>query len=185
MAVWYRQGQKQVWRNITASKKVIYWANEDIDLPTQDEDAIQWWGVSANVRKMEGRKNEVILSNYDLTYLDIGFGNRYGDHYGVYQNWRTMYKFNPRIPNVNVIGGETAMWSEIVNVHAYDQKVVQRSALLGERLWNDHIDIDKDLRNIATRLVAHSQRLRARGYKVWPVTVGLWEKDMSICFPDS
>lgn len=131
---------------------------------------------------MKGRKNEVILSNYDLTYLDIGFGNRYGDHYSVYQNWRTMYKFNPRIETVNVIGGETCMWSEIANQYVFDQKVVQRSSLLGERLWNDKIDINVDLLNIATRLNVHSKRLRARGFKVWPVTVGLCEKQMDICF---
>lgn len=42
---------------------------------------------------MVGRKNEVILSNYDLTYLDIGFGNFYGDKYSTYQSWRKMYAF--------------------------------------------------------------------------------------------
>jgi len=53
-----------------------------------------------------GRKNEVILSNYDLTYLDKGFGEYDGffaDFY--YQNWRKMYNFQPRIDTVNVIGG--------------------------------------------------------------------------------
>ena len=93
LAIYFRQKQKAAWRTISAKKKVIYWANEEIDLPLQDEDVIQWWGVSSNVKKMVGRKNEVILSNYDLTYLDIGFGNFYGNKYGTYQGWRKMYNF--------------------------------------------------------------------------------------------
>ena len=68
----FRQREKKLWRSIS-QKKVIYWANEDIDLPLEDDDIIQWWGVSSNVDRMAGRKNPVILANYDLTYLDIGF----------------------------------------------------------------------------------------------------------------
>jgi hexosaminidase len=93
LSVYFRERQKKLWRTISPKKKVIYWANEDIDIPMENEDVIQWWGVSANVNRMAGRKNEVILSNYDLTYLDIGFGNFYGNTYGVYQDWRKMYKF--------------------------------------------------------------------------------------------
>ena len=37
-----------------------------------------------NFYSNSGRPNEVILSNYDLTYLDTGFGGRYGGNYGVY-----------------------------------------------------------------------------------------------------
>jgi hypothetical protein len=41
--------------------------------PLEDDDIIQWWGVSSNVDRMAGRKNPVILANYDLAYLDIGY----------------------------------------------------------------------------------------------------------------
>lgn len=47
----------------------------------QDDDVIQWWGVSDNVDNLIGRPNEVILSNYDLTYLDVGFGEVLGYDY--------------------------------------------------------------------------------------------------------
>lgn len=118
LAIDFRQRQKKLWRTLS-KKKVIYWANEDIDLPLEDDDVIQWWGVSTNVAKMAGRKNQVILSNYDLTYLDIGFGNYYGRDYSVYQHWRKMYTFNPRVANVNVIGGETCMWNEIGSPYTF------------------------------------------------------------------
>lgn len=70
-----------------------------------DDDIIHWWGVSSNVNKLAGRKNEVILSNYDLTYLDLGFGGGAGTGYGHFLSWRDMYNFNPVVNNVNVIGG--------------------------------------------------------------------------------
>jgi len=75
------------------------------------------------------------------------------------------------------------MWSEEVTPFNFDQKVYLRTTVLAERLWHEKIDINKSLNNIATRLTAQAKRLRARGFKVAPVTVGLCEeKDMSICF---
>jgi hypothetical protein len=132
-----------------------------------------------------GRKNEVILSNYDLTYLDKGFGEYDGffaDFY--YQNWRKMYSFEPAIETVNVIGGEVCMWDEVGNQHTHEQKVILRANVLAERLWNHGVERDEKLLNIATRLSAQARRLRSRGLKVSPVTVQLCEdQDMSICFP--
>lgn len=143
---------------------------------------IHWWGVSTNVNKLVGRKNQVILSNYDVTYLDIGFGNYYGGIYGTYQHWRKAYSFEPRVKDVNVIGGASCMWNEISNKQTFEQKVVQRASVIGERLWNADVDIKTKLHNVATRLIAHADRLRQRGLKVWPVTVGVCETDSSICF---
>ncbi len=112
LTVDYRLNQKKLFRDkISPTKKVIYWANEDIDLPVMDEDVIHWWGDQANQNRLSGRKSEVILSNYDLVYLDTGFNNMYGVNYGVYKNWRVMYSFDPVIPNANVIGGTTCMWN--------------------------------------------------------------------------
>lgn len=119
LSIYFRQKQKKLWRTISPKKKVIYWANEDIDLPVEEDDVIHWWGVSANVNKLAGRKNQVILSNYDLTYLDIGFGNWKGRSYGSYEDWRKAYSFEPRVNNVNVIGGAACMWNEIGSPYTF------------------------------------------------------------------
>ena len=111
LQIYYRERQKRNWRKITSTKKAIYWANEQIDLPVESDDVIQWWGITKNVDALKGRKNQIILSNTDLLYLDHGFGNRYGHDFGSYTQWREMYGFNPHIDSVNVIGGETCMWS--------------------------------------------------------------------------
>ena len=33
LEIYYRQQQKKIWRQISPTKKAIYWANEEIDLP--------------------------------------------------------------------------------------------------------------------------------------------------------
>ena len=183
LSIDYRKKQKKMFReSISPKKKVIYWANEEIDLPMDDEDVVHWWGTSEHQSVLEGRKTPIILSNYNEVYLDVGFNNIYGVNYGVFQTWRKMYGFEPRIPNANVIGGETCMWNEIGTKHTFDQKVFLKASVLSERLWNTNIDLSKELRNIATRLQTQSERLRWRGFKMWPVTVGVCEKDMSVCF---
>lgn len=118
-------------------------------MPVDSDDVIHWWGVSKNVDKLAGRKNEVILSNYDLTYLDLGFGGVYGTGYGTWLSWRDMYKFDPNVKNVNVIGGEACMWSEISNQEVQDQKIWPRTSVINERLWNSNINESKDILNIA------------------------------------
>ncbi len=54
LSVDFRKRQKSLWRNTISSKKTIYWANEDIDLPLEEDDVVQWWGVSQNVHKLKG-----------------------------------------------------------------------------------------------------------------------------------
>ena len=73
------------------------------------------------------------------------------------------------------------MWNEIDTKHTFEQKVFQKASVISERLWNTKVDIGVDLINIATRLQAQVERLRLRGFKIWPVTVGLCEEDMSEC----
>lgn len=88
LEIYYRNRQKQIWRKIS-NKTASYWANEDIDLPTEADDYIHWWGVSKNVRQLENRTNNIVLSNYDITYLDIGYGGRTGGIYGnSIETWR-------------------------------------------------------------------------------------------------
>ena len=81
-----------------------------------------------------------------------------------------------------MIGAEVCMWSEIANPYNIETKVWIRTSALAEKLWFSTISVGNQLRNIATRLHAQSERMRNRGFKVSPVTVGLCEKDMSICF---
>jgi hexosaminidase len=129
--------------------------------------------LSTDAHKLANKPNEVILSNYDHAYLDKGFGNRNGIPYGDYIKWRDIYKYSPKVQGVNVIGGEACMWSELSNIHTHEQKIWIRTSVFGERLWNSNIDLRTSLHGIAERLTAHANRMRARGFKVSPVTVQL------------
>lgn len=60
LSVDFRKQQKKMWREeISNKKKIIYWANEDIDLPLEDDDVIQWWGVSQNVDRLKGTDKDI------------------------------------------------------------------------------------------------------------------------------
>ena len=102
---------------------------------------LHWWGLTKNLDRLKNRTNEIILSSYDIGYLDVGFGNRNGIPYGNYINWRNIYSLNPYITGVNVIGGEACMWAELSNQHNFEQKVWIRTSVLSERLWNSEIKI--------------------------------------------
>lgn len=66
-------------------------------MPVPENDTIQWWGETQNMAQLRGRKNEIILSNYDLAYLDVGFGDELGDPYRKYISWRDVYNFTGKI----------------------------------------------------------------------------------------
>lgn len=55
LSVIFRQRQKKMWRDkISKTKKAIYWSNEDVDLPYEDDDVIQWWGYTRNIDQIRG-----------------------------------------------------------------------------------------------------------------------------------
>ena len=181
LSVYYRIRQKEIYRK-DFSKKVIYWANEEINLPLQTDDVLQWWGLTENLSLIANKPNEVILSNYHDTYLDLGYGGLEGDDYGTYVTWRNLYKLQPSYPGVNVIGGEVCMWGELANAHNIQQKIWIRASVLAERLWNSKIDLKTSINDIARRLNAQARRMRARGFKTSVVSVQLCEENVEICF---
>lgn len=119
LQIFYRKKQKKLYKEkVSTNRKIIYWANEQINLPMDNQDIIQWWGQEKSLSELVGRSNSIILSTYDQTYLDVGFGDKDGTDYRTYISWREVYKFNPRdsrLSNMNVLGGEVCMWSEMVD----------------------------------------------------------------------
>ena len=53
----YRRKQKSIFRNISKSKRAIYWTNEVIDVPLEQDEVVQWWGVSKNLDCLKNRTN--------------------------------------------------------------------------------------------------------------------------------
>lgn len=80
------------------------------------------------------------------------------------------------------MGGEACIWSELTAADNFDQKTWPRAAVLAERLWNSRIRIEEWRLSVAERLIRHARRIKERGFKPEPVTVGLCEINPTICF---
>lgn len=180
---YFRKRQKQIWKTFS-NKTLSYWANEEIDIHTDNDDMIQWWGNSANVNNLGNRTNKVVLSNYNVAYLDVGYGNRFGgDYLTSIETWKTMYDLNTQIPNIKatIVGAEALLWSELSNDNTHHQKMWPRAGSVIERVWNRNVQTG-NYAAIVNRLAEQGRRLTARGIPAMPVTVELCERYAENCF---
>ncbi len=56
-----------------------------------DDDIIHWWGRTSELQVIADKPNKIILSNYDLLYLDTGFNNAFGNPYSTFHTWKEIY----------------------------------------------------------------------------------------------
>ncbi|KAJ3268781.1 N-acetyl-glucosamine-6-phosphate deacetylase [Terramyces sp. JEL0728] len=104
-------------------KQTIFWEetvlNHNIDM---GDSIIQAWIGADSVQKLVKLGYKVIASPYNQWYLDCGRGNFVSGQNSwcdPYKTWRTVYEYNPLdgIDSTSahlVVGGEVAMWSELV-----------------------------------------------------------------------
>lgn len=55
----------------------------------QEDDIIHYWGSSINA--IASKENKIILSFYNLLYLDTGMNNAFGDQYSTFHTWKNIY----------------------------------------------------------------------------------------------
>ncbi len=122
-----------------------------------DEYIIQYWGNASNteddqLKALADANYRMIFSNYDVLYLDCGYGAWVGEGNNwcsPYKGWQLIYSNDPydRLGNVGVpltkekkalvLGGEAAMWSEQVDSFGVEAKIFPRATALAERLWSN------------------------------------------------
>ncbi|KAK2823842.1 hypothetical protein FQN49_007564 [Arthroderma sp. PD_2] len=130
----------------------------DLDLPSQTAGenrgvVVQAWRSSSAVKQVLQKGYRTIFGSGDAWYLDCGVGtflnprlgskaiqDPYLDWCAPTKNWRHMYVYNPLqgIPDELqplLIGGETHMWSELVDPVNMDQMIWPRAAAAAEVLW--------------------------------------------------
>ncbi|CAD8046214.1 unnamed protein product [Paramecium primaurelia] len=187
LQVYYRKRQKDIWINqIKSQKKIIYWYNKKDQLPADQDDIIQWWGLSSQLNEVKNRPNSFILSDFHPLYLDIGVGNAFGDRYDKYQAWKDVYKWNPKIPHNfqgNILGGETLLWGETNNQNTHFQKLFLRSSILSDTLWNPEIKKQEQFWKFTQRLSDMEDRMNKYGFPVSPFTHSYCKRQLQQCFP--
>jgi len=134
------------------NKQMIGWEEVfNTDLP--EDVVVQVWGAmgakSANPVEIAEKGNPVLISKG--FYLDYFYPASF--HY-----------LNPEIPdatNRNLLGGEAALWAELVDENTFEGRAWPRAAAVAERLWSpaDIIDVDDMYR----RLFIISDRLEIDG----------------------
>ncbi|CAG2062539.1 unnamed protein product [Timema podura] len=100
----------------------------------------------------------VIMATKDAWYLDHGFWGR-----TVYHNWRAVYDNTLPRGVFGILGGEAAMWAELVDGRSLDARLWPRAAALAERLWSDPYSGSSDAE---LRFYQHRERLVRQGIGV-------------------
>jgi hexosaminidase len=161
--------------NLAKSKnrQPVHWQEvfeEKLTLPSNA--IIQVWKDFETLDSVVKAGYRAILSNYQAWYLDCGFGN-----WCPYCSWIDMYNNEPLqgstlTPEQQrlILGGEVAIWAELVDEWNLDSRVWPRAAAAGERLWSNAQV--KDIPDAFARLLRHSCRLSARGIHADPLIPG-------------
>ncbi|CAG9768129.1 unnamed protein product [Ceutorhynchus assimilis] len=133
-------------------------------LPPSDY-IIQVWssGSDSSIRTLLNKNYSIILSNSDALYLDCGFAGwvTSGNNWcSPYKGWQTIYDNKPINIAVNksnqVLGGETALWTEEAGTSSLDSRLWPRSAAFAETLWTEPAT---DWSEAEERMLLHRDRL--------------------------
>jgi hexosaminidase len=112
----------------------------------------------------------VIVSTKDAWYLDHGF-------WGItkYANWKRVY--NAKLPQ-GALGGEVALWSELIDELSMDSILWPRAAALAERLWSN----PPNIKGAESRLLRWRRRITStRGIKASAITPEWCEMNEGQC----
>nr|AJO25048.1 beta-N-acetylhexosaminidase [Nilaparvata lugens] len=162
---YYQQQLLRVWDAQVGHSKtpIILWSSHLTDPAIiqryldKDRYVIQTWVEKASDvnHLLLSLGYRVIITTKDTWYLDHGFWGS-----TTYHNWKVVY--DNKLPKgfKGVLGGETAMWGELVDQFSLDAKVWPRAAAMAERLWADPNSSSIEAEN---RLRHHRQRLVRRG----------------------
>lgn|SRR3990167_2389986 len=148
-----------------------------IGLQVPENAVIQIWGNKLEywdaIHKIP---NPLLLSNAAKWYLDCGYGSwvSLGNSWCEYATWEDVYLNEPLynitdIPNVNerALGGEVAIWGEMVDKTVLIGKAFPRASAAGERLWSS-VDVVNTFTALP-RILNHRQYLIQRGIPAGPL----------------
>lgn len=101
-----------------------------------------------------------MVSVYDKFYYDVGYGNRYFAHLSnkIYNTWSQQAIFDPErhlgvTIDSTVIGGEAALFSELVNEDIMWERIFPRIFLTADTFWGEKKPVTQDWLNYVQSLV--------------------------------
>ncbi|PHH86419.1 hypothetical protein CDD83_10271 [Cordyceps sp. RAO-2017] len=152
---------------------------------------VQSWLGNGAVQKLARAGRKVIDSNFNFWYLDCGRGQwlnfdngpafqtyyPFNDWCGPTKSWRLVYANDPTAglsasAAKNVLGGEVAIWSELLDSTNLDSVLWPRASAAGEVLWSGRQDAsgrNRSQYDAAPRLAEFRERMVARGVSAMPV----------------
>eukprot|EP01024_Parvocaulis_polyphysoides_P017767 TRINITY_DN17840_c1_g2_i3.p1 TRINITY_DN17840_c1_g2~~TRINITY_DN17840_c1_g2_i3.p1 ORF type:complete len:434 (+),score=84.49 TRINITY_DN17840_c1_g2_i3:493-1794(+) len=99
------------------------------------------------------------------------------------EQWKKYYVVDPQDIDATIaqkkliLGGETCLWGEYVDVTNFLSRAWPRASAVAERLWSSAKVRDVDA--AGERLIEHVCRMRARGFPVEPVRPGFCPLDVT------
>ncbi|PRW50867.1 glycoside hydrolase family 20 isoform A [Chlorella sorokiniana] len=132
------------------------------------------WEYEDQMPAMTAAGYDVVAMPYKHWYLDCGLGTKDKDNWcAPLKDWKNMYQYDPlanftgRDPS-RVLGGEAAMWSEMVRPVILDYILWPRAAAMAERLWSP-ADATKSAEAARPRLERLVAQLELRGLRPSPL----------------
>ncbi|KAH6646356.1 glycoside hydrolase superfamily [Truncatella angustata] len=156
-----------------------------------DDVIVQSWLGADAVASLTANGHKVIDSNYNFWYLDCGRGQfitfengapvdayyPFNDWCGPTKSWQLIYSHDP-VANLTeeqaklVLGGEVAVWAELIDDQNFDSIVWPRASAMGEVLWSGRLDdtgTNRSAVEAAPRLADLRERMVARGIGASPL----------------
>lgn len=177
---YYKNREKTL---LQPNKSAILWVN-DANFDYQPDDILQYWGSSSKYSLIQNYTNRVILSPYDFLYIDVGYGNVFGDQsWAPLSTWKKIHGFNPYPPEIEksrILGAEVTLWAELNSEWTTDNHLWSRSSVFAERVWNP-VD-NASIPDVVRRFYSNEQRLIRRGFQPSPMTSQYCGLNVEVCF---
>ncbi|PNP42958.1 hypothetical protein TGAMA5MH_05706 [Trichoderma gamsii] len=157
-----------------------------------NDTVVQSWLGGDAVKNLAESGYKVIDTDYNFYYLDCGRGQWVnfpnGDSFNTYypfgdwcaptKNWRLIYSHDPakgvsKSHAKNVLGGELAIWSEMIDGSNMDNIIWPRGSAAGEVWWSGNVDTatgqNRSQLEVTPRLNEFRERMLARGVNAMPI----------------
>lgn len=159
------------------NEKILMWTSTLTESPYVEQYLdperyiVQVWTTATdlNIKNLLSKGFELIMSNYDVLYLDCGYESWIGlgnNWCSPYSGWHNIYNQDLKVMggerHSQIIGSEVALWSEQADDQSLDGRIWPRALALAERLWSDPSTTNREAE---PRILLQRERLVENGIR--------------------